>query len=70
MKVGEIAGLAFKDADGRDVLTFWRNDPYGYGRYETPFLDLIKPAQPVRVAASGDSVEVCSTSPAARRSCR
>lgn len=58
MKVGEIAGLAFKDADGRDVLTFWRNDPYGYGRYETPFLDLIKPAQPVRVAASGDSVEV------------
>lgn len=58
MKIGKIAGLAFKDQEGRSVLTFWRNDPYGYRRYETPFLEMIKPAQTVRVAAAGNSVEL------------
>lgn len=55
---GRVAGLAFKDADDRDVLVFWRNDPYGYGRFDIPFDDIIKPPQNVFVPASGqDGVE-------------
>ncbi len=49
VKVGENAILAFKDGQGRDVLVAWRNDPYGFGNYKTPFLDMVKPAETVTV---------------------
>lgn len=57
---GKIAGFAFRDKAGRDVLAFWRNDAYGYDRFEIPFAELIHPAETVRIKASGDAELVSS----------
>lgn len=57
MKKGEIAGLAFRDDAGRDVIVFWRNDPYGYSEFNIPFFDTIRAPQNVGLKAQGASVE-------------
>jgi len=57
-KVGEIAGLIFKDAQKRDVIVCWRNDPYGFDQFKIPFFDLIKPSQTIAVKAEGREVEL------------
>lgn len=59
---GAIAGLSFKDAEGRDVIVFWRNDAYGYGKFEIPFEKIIHAPQNVAVPASGADVEMFNLS--------
>lgn len=49
---GGIAGLAFKNASGEDILVFWRNDVYGESSFAVPFNQLIKPPETVKVKAS------------------
>lgn len=60
--VGKIAGLAFKDAEQRDVAVFWRNDPYGDNKFDTPFFNMIKPAQKIVLKSMGDSAEIIGMS--------
>lgn len=62
LKSGEIAGLAFRDAEGRDVVTLWRNDPYGYDQFKIPFFDMVRAPQPVALPAEGGSVELFNLS--------
>lgn len=57
LKAGEIAGLHFRDGRGEDVLVFWRNDIYGYGRFDVPFFETIGEEQFIEVPAAGTSVE-------------
>ena len=57
LKAGEIAGLSFRDDLGQRVISFWRNDPYGYDQFQIPFFDTIRPAQTVRLKAAGNEIE-------------
>lgn len=62
LKAGEIAGLSFRDDKGRAVVSFWRNDPYGYDQFRIPFFDTVRPPQSVKLKASGASVELFNLS--------
>ncbi|MDR1280713.1 MAG: formylglycine-generating enzyme family protein [Opitutaceae bacterium] len=55
---GRIAGLVFKDQDKRDVIVLWRNDPYGHGHFDIPFLDIIKPAENVAIKSRSHQAEL------------
>jgi formylglycine-generating enzyme required for sulfatase activity len=56
--VGAVAGLAFRDAENRDVAVYWRNDPYGDDNFSTPFLEMVKAPITVAVPCADASAEI------------
>jgi hypothetical protein len=61
-EVGKIVGLAFKDPEKRDVVVFWRNDPYGPGDYSRNFQQIIGKPETVKLPCTADSFELFNLS--------
>lgn len=61
-ETGRIAGLVFKDQDQCDVTVIWRNDPYGHGRFDIPFENIIKAPENISLKSRSRQAEVFNMS--------